>query len=386
MGWRQTSFGACTVGLALTCLGAIPSCDSPNDTLVDGGPPPAPSASASDATTAPPSPNDRDARAEDTSAPPSSLARPPPNVGAPTASTAKHAFALRVLFLGDTNRASVASPDAWKSLGYDLDGLASSATSSDHCALRDGADPRVRLDGAMGIDNAFGAHVLPVIAALDPALSRTTNEVLAAGRGNTLVEVTGLDLDPSQTASGLSARSFDAAARTNRPAWNGSDDLSVLPASLVDGATLASGAKGTFREAYVNQGVVVARAGSLRVRLPIGGGTLALTIRNATISFRKPKTGFDTAEGTLAGTLDVDELLGHLRDEAGRFSTTLCEGTRYDDLAESVRRAADMLRDGTNRELATCDAISIGLGFVATELRPLTNVANDPAPPADPCQ
>jgi len=386
MGWRQAA-GVFVVGLGLAGPAALASCNAPADTLADGGlaTPTPPGASSPSRPTPPPSDATAPTPGPDAT-PTEALAAPPPSTGAPTRSTAKHAFAIRVLFLGDTNRTSVASPDAWRTLGYDLDGRASGSTSADHCALRQGADPRVRADGERGIDNTFGAHVLPQLVLVDPALSRATNEALAAGRANTLLEVTGLDLDPTQTASQLGARAFTATSRTSRPAWNGGDELSVLPSALVDGTTFGSGAKATFREAYVSQGVVVARAGVLHVRVPTGQGVLPITIRNATVSFKKPTAGVDTTDGTIAGTVDVEELLLALRAEAGRISTMLCEGTRYDDLAESIRLAADMLTDGSNTPGTSCDALSIGLGFVATEIRPLGAVAGDPAPPADPCQ
>ncbi len=313
-------------------------------------------------------------------------ARPPPNVGPATTSIAKRAFALRVLTLGDTDRAGVASPTAWRSLGYDVDRVVSTEGSVDHCALVSGAASRVKVDGERGIDNAFAAHVVPRLAAIDSTATRSTNESLAAGTDNALFETVGLDLSPEQTSSALTAQSFDGARRSTRPMWNGSDDFFVTTSSLNDGSTLASGSKTAFSEVYVNAGLFVATGGTMRVRVRLGGGVVPLTIHHATLTFIKPHSGFDTLQGTIAGVLDTDELVAALREEAGRVSMALCDGTTFDDLAQEIRQASDLSRNGLNLAGILCEGISIGLGFVATEIRPLATAAQAPPKTPDPCR
>src|SRR4051812_27304309 len=84
-----------------------------------------------------------------------SRAAPPVRPEAPqTASTEEHNFALHKLFLGNTDRAGTASPDAWKKFGYDLDGK--TTTSIHDTAVCKPKDSTV-VDGENGIDNAFGA-------------------------------------------------------------------------------------------------------------------------------------------------------------------------------------------------------------------------------------
>ena len=86
----------------------------------------------------------------------------------------------------------------------------------------------------------------------------------------------------------------------------------------------------------------------------------------------------------IAGVLDAEELTVAVKTLAGQIN---CKGTMPAGwvMPPLVRRAADMMVDGTQDPNATCNGISIGLGFDAkrTQLS-ATNAPMTPAP-QNPC-
>jgi len=54
--------------------------------------------------------------------------------------------------------------------------------------------------------------------------------------------------------------------------------------------------------------------------------------------------------------------------------------TEFDGIADEIRRAQDIVHDGTNRSGVWCDGMSIGLAFHATRVaNPTENVELAPA-------
>jgi hypothetical protein len=53
--------------------------------------------------------------------------------------------------------------DAWKQIGFNLDGKFTTATSTDVCQLVEGAMPAAQDDGQDGIDNSFGENLCPIL-------------------------------------------------------------------------------------------------------------------------------------------------------------------------------------------------------------------------------
>ncbi len=77
----------------------------------------------------------------------------PPPAGALQA----FSFTLTAVDLGDE------TPDDWMTIGFDLDGKCTSATSTDACTLSPGSAKVVQADGAGGIDNSWGANICPIL-------------------------------------------------------------------------------------------------------------------------------------------------------------------------------------------------------------------------------
>ncbi len=71
-------------------------------------------------------------------------------------------LAVNQLLFGDGNSGQ------WKTFGFDIDGLVSTAQSTNLCQLNDlavASDPYP--DGNNGIDNSFGKNLLPLILDVD---------------------------------------------------------------------------------------------------------------------------------------------------------------------------------------------------------------------------
>src|SRR5512142_711378 len=85
---------------------------------------------------------------------------PPPDSGTPTTVTAT--YALQTIFLGEADRNGNPSTTAWKDYGFNLDGLQTIKSSTDVCTLQPGAPTMNQADGNNGIDNAWGATLLPI--------------------------------------------------------------------------------------------------------------------------------------------------------------------------------------------------------------------------------
>ncbi|MFI5302793.1 MAG: hypothetical protein ACHREM_32285 [Polyangiales bacterium] len=64
-------------------------------------------------------------------------------------------------------------------------------------------------------------------------------------------------------------------------------------------------------------------------------------------------------------------------------STSLCQGSAFDSVAQQFRQANDILLDGTNVAGAPCTGISLGVGFEAKRVQ-LGSVVTPTAPPS-PC-
>jgi hypothetical protein len=84
-------------------------------------------------------------------------------IGAPP----KSALRQVSLVMTRVNFGDSSTPDAWKQIGFNLDGKVTTATSADVCQLVAGANPAAQDDGQGGIDNGFGENLCPIFDTLD---------------------------------------------------------------------------------------------------------------------------------------------------------------------------------------------------------------------------
>ncbi len=314
------------------------------------------------------------------------LASPPAKPASGTATTTRRVFAVNKLFLGDTDRNGVASSNAWKSFGYDLDGVATKTSKQGTCKpISDGV---VVLDGNSGIDNSFGQNIL---AALQKAASgfnepsKTVTESLTSGAFTLILDATGLDDSPTQTATGLTGQLFVGGKTAAAPKFDGTDNWPVIGELLVDKSDISKGSKIKFADAYINNGVWVNGARSdVTIAISVSGVSLNLKIRNATISAKHSSPNALT-EGTVAGYIAVNEIIDTIGKVAGRLSPEACPGkSLFNQVKSIIESNADIRLAGADAT-KDCDAISIGLGFEAKTIAVPTTVEAESAPSADPC-
>lgn len=344
---------------------------------------------------------------------PASACNPPPGVpsGAKaTTNTASHNYALHKLYLGDTDRTGVASMDAWKAFGYNLDGKVTSTSSTDVCKLVTGAGRSTQQDGNNGIDNSFGANIMPIVTMLDSSASMTLNDSINNGKFTVFTDVTGFDDTAGNhtNATGLGGVLLAGAPYSadggSVPSWDTTTNWPVLPdPGLIQGCTpySASGGGGCpantdpvanavikFSSAYQNNGTFVnGTPAPLTLSLSIGGQQLALEIDSAVITFQPNGPGSVT-NGIIAGVLDSQKLIDAVKNIAGNISTSLCMGSAFDSIAMQLQQASDIVLNGStvsNESGVACNAISIGLGFESTEIAKPSTIAAATAPTPSKC-
>ncbi len=344
------------------------------------------------------------------------LEPPAPPMGAPTNVTTPHNYAVHELYFGDTDRTGITSPNAWQSFGYDLDGKVTTAASTDVCTVVPGASRSVQIDGEGGIDNSWGANIVPILATLDSTFSQTENASIQSGGPTQLFYVVGFDDSAGNMTSAfglsgvaLSGASYSANGGTT-PTWDKNTHWPIAPQSLTcfpaggtDTCTTSTDPiaaadvklpapfqnNGTFAADGRPGGGMSGTPSNITLQLAIGGQPMTLNLHSAVVSFDPAMPGAVT-NGTIAGAVDTGELIAALKELAGHISTSLCSGSAFQSIASQIQQTSDIVLSGdtvSNAAGTTCNAISIGIGFDATEIALPTGADIAPQQPLgpDPC-
>jgi hypothetical protein len=327
-----------------------------------------------------------------------------------TSSQTVSTFAIQTIFLGDVPTAGgPPSNSAWKEFGYDVDGLITTETSANVCALAPGAPKINQIDGDDGIDNAWGLVLVPILQNYTSIASPSQVETSVVGLGawTLQIQLTGLSADPKQTALGLRAQVFVSGELGAVPTFDQTTNWPVLPSSLADGATIAGGALVQFSNVYVTNGTLVAEGASQPLLIPLAFmltpcgeccsveacdaatpppvmATLPLLVHDATLTFVHSSSAA-AAQGTIAGVLDMQEIMRAAKTLTGDIDPLAACGPPFTGIAQQMMQAQDILQNGTNASGVPCDGISIGLGFTAALVANPTQVGVDPPPQPDPC-
>jgi hypothetical protein len=361
---RRFPFFACSSGLALVLLGACSVYDAnlvQDAAVVDARP------------------------AVDLG--PSGLEKPPPRPTGMDSGDLEIVFALKDVVLDQ-------GATGWRSIGFDLDGLWTTADDLRVECLPVNDAASVELDGDRGIDNAFGAILYPFIDAVLPTLEADFRASQTAGRGTLMTKITGwngLDDDPSidvvvaQSVLGTTASAAEVNPATGRliagggvppaPLWGGNDTFFVRDDAFAGGNPLLPLIRDS--NAYIAGRKVV-------LTLPPGTEILFLA------ASRSVKVLFSAA--VVVGTLSPDA--SRLLDVtvAGRWATSelldaagpvgICAGsTSLTLLGNALDLHADVRAvPGSGGGTARCDAVSLGVtlqGYAAL----WGGLAPSPAPP-----
>jgi hypothetical protein len=332
---------------------------------------------------------------------------PAPSSGSPT--SASHNYAVKTLYLGDTDRTGVTNSAAWKAYGYNLDNLVTTKTSTDVCTLAAGASKDTQADGNGGIDNSFGENILPiVITTAGSGAAAEINTAISEGHFTIMTYVTGFDDSAGNTTSAtgltgvlLAGGNYADLNDGGAPAWNTTTHWPILP-TLINGCNDTTGCPaGTdpiknatiqFASAYQAGGTFVnGSPAQLSLTLSIGGQSLTISVHGALITF-EPNSPGSITDGTIAGTLITTELVSSLQSVAGNISTSLCSGSAFNSIAQQIEQASDIIIDPASGAVSNtsgqmCNGISIGLGFEGTEIAApaSSDIEAPPAPAPNPC-
>ncbi len=269
------------------------------------------------------------------------LRHAPPDPGAPAATSgAQRTFAVRSFDLGG------GSPDAWKQLGLDIDGASTTAASTGLCKLAPGASPRVHEDGADGIDNSFGANLVPLLSVVfGSEVFVRLNASLATGYGSDLLQIGGLEAGGDATV--------DAALQA-----------APFPRAWIAGSTFAT-APSTPEVRLV--------LGSTSLQAGAPSAALALPVTHVQIVAPLADDAWTVQGGVLSGILPAADTV----KAVDAFMQAIDPDVSADVLRaaeQQVLQSADILVDGTQDPARACDGISIGLGFTA-DARPVLSPA-----------
>lgn len=318
------------------------------------------------------------------------VGQPPGRPDAPaTTASGVRTFAVRALYLGDATRDGAASASAWKSLGYNLDGKVSSSKSTDVCKRVQGASASVQTDGDTGIDNSFGYNIMAIISGVQPDATVTQNKRIGDGAPTTLLQVTGLSADDTQTSTGLvvdafAAGPFDSIAENagKKPTFSLADNWPVLPSATKSG-TIASGAAVRSSEAYTVGGTLVARFDLLNVQVLVLQSTMVIPLRKAVVTGRVSNGAL--SGGTIAGVIAAADMRQVFDAQFNTFTDQFCDPAAKENVLSLISQSADIVVDGSNPPTANCDAISAGFGFEAAAISEVKTVGPVPAPAKDLC-
>ncbi len=290
---------------------------------------------------------------------------------------------LSAIFLGDTTREGVKAPNAWEGYGYDLDNLATVDVTGDgkidgadleaigHCKpVQSDANAKNLEDGPGGVDNSFGRNIVSFIGSVLEDPSNTATDAIEEGTFS-------IGLDMETLGAGAD---YDGVPTSLYALVGGEDGTWELVPELLNGDGTA---KIKFPNAYVvDNKWISGEPQVIDLNLAVADIQLALSIKAAVISVDLSADRTVGSNGVIAGVLDTDDLVAEIAKIAENLAGDqegLCPGdTLFESVVQTIRNASDIMADGTQNGGATCNGISIALGFNATAV-----TLGDPATPSE---
>jgi hypothetical protein len=264
-------------------------------------------------------------------------------------------LAVDKLYFGDGNSGE------WKAYGFDIDGLMGDNPASvcQPVAGSMAVDPV----GNNGIDNSFGANILPLILALDPTWPTDVNNAINAGTFTVLLEMDCLPKTGDDPA--FTTKLFGGTALGSTPKWDGTDkwpvepDLLNNPTDPESSSIVFPGCSLTDSNFYSGKNVTFVL--TVPVMTAMMSTSIKLTLYAAQMTMTLSADHKTASAGMIGGVLNTQELLGQVEKIAVLLN--LCTSSVLPELITTVEQASDILADGTQDPTQTCDGISMGLGF-----------------------
>lgn len=290
-------------------------------------------------------------------------------------------LAFNNVFVGETDPGGQSNTNAWKQYGFDIDGLVSTAQSQGLCQVVNGAPASTHDDGNNGNDNSFGKNILPLLTAASSDPSAQLNASIAAGDFTMMIHLKDLGAAPDQAA--VISNLYAGSPRGLPPVFDGSDCWPTAAESLVDPTDIDT-PKVTFPLAALQSDVWVSGvADSLDLTLFVLGFPLKLTLHKARLSLDVAADHTSGTNGQVGGVLDAQEFIAAVKDVVAP-NLGGCNSASWQAVEGQLKLAADIMVDGTQDPNATCNGISIGMGFTAAKVE-IGTIAAPVAPVDDPC-
>jgi hypothetical protein len=300
-------------------------------------------------------------------------------------------LAMTSMRLGSLNDKGEQDPNAWQSIGFDLDGR---CTGSDTC---EGADspssckptvPQIATDGQYCRDNTFGrleyiANTIPETAKKYGLSDDAFNCALCVGDYNFLIRVTGYNGEPDDDhvrvdlypSPGLERGPLPWNCATtdwrNHPCWTSDLPWTVEESSLEQkqpGPNLPN-ARIFDANAFVKEGYIVVFLPDDSLFWFPGYNALVtafpMRLQKGRVSGKLARGNdgvWRITDGIIAGRARGRDLVKGFR------LIGFCEkDSNYNLMTDFIDKNLDLLSDGRVDPDTTCDAMSIGLGFTALQ-------------------
>jgi hypothetical protein len=302
-------------------------------------------------------------------------------------------LAIETMRIGSLNPQGVPDSNAWKDLGYDLD---DTCTGSDTCEGEDSPPscqptvPQVSTDGNYCRDNTFGrleyaAGLIPELAKKYGLSDDAFNCALCVGDYNFVIKISGynglsddddirIDLYPSPGLEKILPWDCSNPDWHTHPCfttdlkWTIEDDSVTEPRGGPD----LPNSKIVDEHAYVKEGYLVGQLPPNTLFWFPGYKALVvafpLKLSTATVSGKLARGGdgvWRITDGIIGGRALGTDLVRGFR------LMGLCDADpNYSVMTDFVQKNLDIIAAGGKNPAATCDGMSVGLGYTALQAVP----------------
>jgi hypothetical protein len=175
---------------------------------------------------------------------------------------------------------------------------------------------------------------------------------------------------------------YNAVSLGNPPAFDGGDCWPIAQGQLADPMDVESTTL-LFPNSSVTGNLWASgtTAGTLLLPFYVPGFPISIMVRHARLSMQLDPNHKGATTGQLGGVLDTEEYIEAIRQAAGGFDPSLCQGATFESIATQIRQASDIMVDGTQDPLSTCNGISIGIGFKMKAAELSGSTVDVPPPP-----